>query len=403
VSASRSIQEVVEIVATAGDAPTVPVQVTATVDIVTAVSPVVPVDIVERRVDTTFPPTTSIELDERKRAVLCAIVTGFIATGQPVGSAHVVGAAGLDVSAATVRSDMGALEELGLVTQPHTSAGRVPTDRGYRWFVDDLRSAPRMDPRMREIVEELLGSARDVEDLLARTTTVLSQLTRLVSLVISPAIETARLRLVELVSLGSHSALLLLVSDTGRVEKHPVDLPADGDERDIDRVRTMLADRLVGRRVGEVGTTLRSLADEAPSDLRAIVRAVADASVDVREDRVHQVFVGGQASLAGDVSLHRDDLSRLLSLLEERDTLAKLLEEAATGPTEEGPTVRIGEEHPIADLRATSLVAQRYRLVSSGSLGVLGPTRMDYGTVLTTVHAVSEQLQRTLDDLAEHG
>jgi heat-inducible transcriptional repressor len=347
--------------------------------------------------------TAVVDLDERKRAVLRAVITEYVATGQPVGSAHVVAAAGLEVSAATVRSDMGALEELGLIAQPHTSAGRVPTDRGYRWLVDDLRNAPELDARQREVIEELLGSARDVEDLLARTTTVLSQLTRLVSLVISPAIETSRLRLVELVGLGPLSALLLLVSDTGRVEKHSVELPVGGDERDLDRVRTMLAERLVGRRFADVGPTLRMLADEVPSDLRPVVRAVADAAVDVREDRVHQVFVGGQASLAGDLSLQRDELSRLLQLLEERDTLARLLEEAAQGPEQGSPAVRIGEEHPIADLRATSLVAQRYRLVSSGSIGVLGPTRMDYASALSAVRAVSDQLQRTLDDLAEHG
>ena len=344
-----------------------------------------------------------LDLDDRKRAVLCAVVTEYVTTGQPVGSAHVVEAAGLDVSAATVRSDMGALEELGLVTQPHTSAGRVPTDRGYRWFVDDLRNAPALDVRQREAIEELLGSARDVEDLLARTTTVLSQLTRLVSLVISPAIATSRLRLVELVTLGPLSALLLLVADTGRVEKHTVDVPVGSVEGDLDRVRTMLAERLVGRRFSDVGSVLRTLADDVPSDLRAIVRAVADAAVDVREDRVHQVFVGGQSALVDDVSLQREELARLLQLLEERETLARLIEEAVEGPEVGSPTVRIGEENPLEDLRPTSLVAQRYRLVSSGSLGVLGPTRMDYGSALATVRAVSDQLQRTLDALAEHG
>lgn len=344
-----------------------------------------------------------LDLDERKRAVLRAVVTEYVTSGQPVGSAHVVASAGLDVSAATVRSDMGALEELGLITQPHTSAGRIPTDRGYRWFVDDLRNAPSLDPRQREAIEELLGSARDVEDLLARTTTVLSQLTRLVSLVISPAIATSRLRLVELVSLGPYSALLLLVADTGRVEKHTVELPAGGDDRDLDRARSMLAERLVGRRIGDVGAVLAVLAEEAPSDLRALVRAIGDAAVDVREDRVHQVFVGGQAALVDDVSLQRDELSRLLQLLEERETLARMLEEAVEGPEDSAPTVRIGEENAIEDLRTTSLIAQRYRLVSSGSLGVLGPTRMDYGSALATVRAVSDQLQRTLDALAEHG
>jgi heat-inducible transcriptional repressor len=350
-------------------------------------------------------PASPVELDERKRVVLRAVVTEFVATGQPVGSAHVVAVAGLDVSAATVRSDMGALEELGLIAQPHTSAGRVPTDRGYRWFVDDLSAAPRLGGPEREVIEELLGSARDVEDLLARTTAVLSQLTRLVSLVISPAIETSRLRLVELVGLNVHSALLLLVADTGRVEKHVVELPAGTDERDLDRVRTMLAERLVGRRFADVAPTLNVLAEDAPADLRAIVRAVGtDIAGDVREERVHQVLIGGQAALAGDVSLQRDELSRLLQLIEERDTLARLLEDAASGPIEDGgPMVRIGQENPIADLRATSLVAQRYRLVSAGSLGVLGPTRMDYGAVLAAVREVSTQLQRTLSELSEDG
>ena len=376
--------------------PPTPVQVRGTVVVD------VPIDVSDDNVARAAEASV-LDLDERKRIVLRAIVTEFITTGQPVGSAHVVEAAGLEVSAATVRSDMGALEELGLITQPHTSAGRVPTDRGYRWFVDDLRSAPVLDARQREVIEELLGSARDVEDLLARTTTVLSQLTRLVSLVISPAIATSRLRLVELVALGPLTALLLLVADTGRVEKHTVELPVGGDERDLDRARTMLADRLVGRRFGDVGAVLRLLSEEAPSDLRGIVRAVADAASDVREDRVHQVFVGGQATLADDVSLQRDELARLLQLLEERETLARMLEETVEGPEPGAPTVRIGGENAIEDLRATSLVAQRYRLVSAGSLGVLGPTRMDYGSALATVRAVSDELQRTLDTLAEHG
>ena len=115
---------------------------------------------------------------------------------------------------------------------------------------------------------------------------------------------------------------------------------------------------------------------------------------------MHEVYVGGQAALADDAALDRGDLSRLLQLLEERDTLARLLEDASEG---DGPSVRIGEEHAQEDLRATSLVAQRYRLVADGSLGVMGPTRMDYGGALATVRAVSDQLQRTLRDLTADG
>jgi heat-inducible transcriptional repressor len=341
---------------------------------------------------------TSDELDERKLTVLRAIVTEYVSHGEPVGSKRVVEVAGLDVSAATVRNEMAALEDLGYITQPHTSAGRVPTDRGYRRFVDDLANDPSVDGPRRELVQELLGSSRDVEDLLARTSTVLSQLTRLVSLVIAPAIDAATLKLVELVVLGPGSALLLLVFDTGRVDKRLVDLPVDISEADLDRVRTMLTEHVRGRRLAQVHPALRSLADDAPSDLRPALAALAEAtSTDLDAETVHRVFVGGQASLAGDEAFERTQLSRMFQLLEERATVARLLADATA---DDAPTVRIGEENQVEDLRAASLVAQRYQLVTAGSLGVLGPTRMDYAEALATVRAVADQLQATLLDLS---
>jgi heat-inducible transcriptional repressor len=296
-----------------------------------------------------------------------------------------------------VRHEMAALEELGYIMQPHTSAGRVPTDKGYRRFVDDIARQPRLDQPRRELVEELLGSSRDVEDLLARTSTVLSQLTRLVSLVIAPAVDASRLKLVELVGLSPGSALLLLVADTGRVEKRVVELPAGTTDAELDRARTVLAEQLRGRRIGQVHAVLRTIADEAPADLRELVAALVDATAaGLTEDTVHHVYVGGQASLAGDEAFERAQLSGVLQLLEERATLARLLSDATA---DDEPTVRIGEENEVEDLRAASLVAQRYRLVTAGSLGVLGPTRMDYASVLASVRAVADQLQRTLSDL----
>ncbi len=338
------------------------------------------------------------ELDERKRTILRAIVTEYVARGEPVGSKRVVEVAGLDVSAATVRNEMSALESLGYIAQPHTSAGRVPTDTGYRRFVDDLSADPALDGARRELVQELLGPASDVEDLLARTSSVLSQLTRLVSLVIAPAVDASRLKLCELVGLNPGSALLLLVADTGRVEKRSVELPAETTEGDLDRVRTVLAEHVRGRRLGEVHATLLHLVEDAPSDLRELLRSLADATArELADDTVHHVFVGGQASLAGDEAFEREHLSRVLQLIEERATLARLLAEATN---DDRPTVRIGGENQVEDLRAASLVAQRYQLVTAGSLGVLGPTRMDYATVLATVRAVADQLQVTLTDLS---
>jgi heat-inducible transcriptional repressor len=337
-------------------------------------------------------------LDDRKLRILRAVVAEYVSVGEPVGSKRVVEVAHLDVSAATVRHEMAALEELGYITQPHTSAGRVPTDKGYRRFVDDLAASGAVQSPRRELVGELLGPARDVEELLARTSTVLTQLTRLVSLVIAPAMDASRLKLVELVGLTPASALLLLVADTGRVEKRLVELPAGTTEHDLDRVRAVLGDHLRGQALRDVHARLSALADEAPADLRELLAELAGATAtDLTDETVHHVFVGGQASLAGEESFERDQLSRVLQLLEERVTLARLLSETTA---DDEPTVRIGGENEVEDLRSTSLVAQRYRLVTAGSLGVLGPTRMDYASVLATVRAVADQLQASLSDLS---
>ncbi len=339
-------------------------------------------------------------LDERKQRILRAIVTDYIAGGEPVGSARVVAVARLDCSAATVRNEMAVLDELGLIRAPHTSAGRVPTDAGYRAFVEMLRlsSPSAMESSQRELVGELLSSATDVDDLLARTTSVLSQLTRLVSLVIAPVFDDARLKLVELVSLGPHSALLLLVSDTGTVTKRVLELAdATGDD-DVARVRTALQERLVGRPMSALAESVSTLGDEAPTELRGVLSAIATvAAASAADEVVHRMLVSGRASLATE-GLERSDLSRVLALLDEQATLARVLDTSAG--EESTPVVRIGQEHDLADLESTSLVAQRYQLVSAGALGVLGPTRMDYVTVLATVGAVAEQLQEALADLS---
>lgn len=338
-------------------------------------------------------------LDARKLRVLRAIVSEYVSTAEPVGSKRVVDVAQLDVSAATVRNDMAVLEELGYIHQPHTSAGRVPTDKGYRVFVDELVEGVTLDERRGELVDGLLEGARDLEDLLARTSTVLSKLTHLVSLVIAPAVDESRLKLVELVGLTPQTVLLLLVSDTGHVEKRTIDLASPIQDRDLDRARVAINDNVVGHRLGHVHQRIVRMIDDAPAELRDLMRAVADATAnDLAREIVHQVFVGGQASLADEQSLERDQLSKVLELLEERATLARVLAESTV---KDEPFVRIGEEHDVEGLQTTSLVARRYQLVTAGSLGVLGPTRMDYASVLATVRAVADHLQSRLDDMQD--
>lgn len=342
-------------------------------------------------------------LDERKRRILRAIVAEFVTSGVPVGSSRVVDAAGLDCSAATVRNEMAVLDELGLIRAPHTSAGRVPTDAGYRAFVDMLREAAPdggLPGHQHELVGELLSGASDVDDLLARTTSVLSQLTRLVSLVIAPAIADARLKLLELVSLAPTSVLVLFVADTGGVTKRVVEVEVPVDDDQVERVRNVVREHLTGQRMVQLGPAAQAVASAAPADLRPLLAAVAEtAAATTSDDAIHKMYVSGRASLASG-EFARDDLSRVLDLLEERSTLARVVERSADGQGD-APVVRIGTEHDLDELSSTSLVTQRYQLVQSGALGVLGPTRMDYAAVLASVQAVADHLESTLDTLQD--
>lgn len=342
------------------------------------------------------------DLDTRKRAILRAIVRSYIADGEPIGSARVKVEANLDCSAATVRNDMAVLEQVGLIHQPHTSAGRIPTDLGYRVYVEEVRiqGGGGMGGRQREAVDELLSSARDVDDLLTRTTSVLAQLTRLVSLVIAPAIDDARCKLIELVGMSPTSALLLLVADSGRVEKRILDFSAPVSDGDLDRVRAVLSENVRGSRMAVVGERIAGLVADAPVELREILALVAEVTaVAMTTELIQRIYVSGRAALADAGTFEREELAGVLELLEEQATLANVLD--STTADRDDTMVRIGHENEHAGLKSTSLVAQRYQLVTAGSLGVLGPTRMDYPAVLTTVRAVAEQLEATLTDLAE--
>lgn len=344
------------------------------------------------------------ELDLRKRAILRAIVRSYIADGEPIGSARVKVEAALDCSAATVRNDMAVLEELGLIDQPHTSAGRIPTDLGYRAYVEEVQGADGalIGDREREAVDQLLSPARDVDDLLTRTTTVLAQLTRLVSLVIAPTIDEARLKLIELVGMTPTTALLLLVADTGRVEKRMLDFSSAVSESDLDRVRVVLSEQIPGTRMAVAGEKIAALVPDAPPELREILSLTAEVTaLAMTSDMIQRIYVSGSAALADAQSFEREQLAGVLDLLEEQATLARVLD--STTAQADDTMVLIGDENEHAGLKSTSLVAQRYQLVTSGSLGVLGPTRMDYPTVLSTVRAVAEQLETTLTDLAETG
>lgn len=341
-------------------------------------------------------------LDPRKEAILRAIVRDFILDGHPVGSKRVVDELDLQVSAATVRADMAFLEQAGLIRQPHTSAGRIPTDTGYRYYVDHLTSVEVANPAQPDTVDRVLLRATDVEDLLRRTSSVLSRLTHLTALVTAPRLDRSMLRHVELVSLGPHAILLVFIADTGRVEKRILDMEAPLADDDVQRARYVINDAASGLRLTDAHDAITGVSLAAPSNLQPLLDRVATtirAGATAAVPEVDRVFVGGAAQLAlraTDETIDR--LGDVYDMLEEQVVLLSMLRETLKQDT---LAVRIGSELSVDELSPFAMVASTYGATgeSLGSLGLLGPTRMDYGKAMASVRAVATSLERALTAL----
>lgn len=329
----------------------------------------------------------------------------YVEGGEPVGSKRLVEEGELGVSAATVRSDMVALEQDGYIAQPHPSAGRIPTDKGYRFFVDQLSERISLQPEQRDALEEVLRGAHDLEDLLRRTSLVLSQVTRFAALVVAPRLDRSRLRHVELVQLGPTSVLAILIADTGRVEKRRLVLDAPIAEHDVQRARHAVNGAAGGLRTDQAPELVAGIAAGAPPELRALLDAIAESLrrefTDVSSD---QVFVGGRSNIVGSGYFDRmEQVKQLYETFEEQVILLETMRGAlATGD----PAVRIGRELPLVELAACSVVAASYGISDEsegsvgGSVGVLGPRRMDYPRTLAAVQAVASSLEKALAELS---
>ncbi len=331
--------------------------------------------------------------DDRKLAVLRAIVEDYVSTQEPVGSKALVERHSLGVSPATVRNDMAALEEEGFITQPHTSAGRIPTDKGYRLFVDRLTTLKPMSTAEKRAIATFLDGAVDLDDVVHRSVRLLSQLTRQVAVVQYPTLSRSTVRHVELVALAPNRVLVVLILSTGRVEQRLVELDQPVTEDDLADVRTTVHRAVIGETIANALTALRALESTgvAPSSL---VAALVDAMSDHRSDE--RVVVGGTANLARYGDSFDVDVRPLLEALEEHVVLLKLLGEAHSG----GVLVRIGHEGPYEELSATSVVSTGYGPGDEAlaSLGIVGPTRMDYPGTMVAVRAVARYVSRILDE-----
>jgi heat-inducible transcriptional repressor len=341
------------------------------------------------------------ELGERKAAILDALIRHYIRTGEPVASDAIAAAAGLGVSSATIRHELASLEELGYLAQPHTSAGRVPTDLGYRYYVDMLPPHPRLrDAERRAIVHFFDEALADVDEILRGTTHLLSNLTRYASLAIAPSLRESTVVRSELIDLGA-TTLMLLVFDTGGVEKRIIDLPEGAREGNVlERVSRIMTEELEGKSVSTGRSAAQTRAATLQEPDRDVLLRVVDAMASLEEAaEAEHVFFGGAANIAIEGSFRRrETLRQILEALERESEILRLLREAALAPP---VTVTIGRENPVTGIWEASMVAAPYgaggRAV--GTIGVVGPTRMDYATAISAVRAVADRLSAAVEAL----
>jgi heat-inducible transcriptional repressor len=335
--------------------------------------------------------------DERRLAVLRAIVEDYVATQEPVGSKTLVERHQLGVSPATVRNDMAALEEEGLITQPHTSAGRIPTDKGYRLFVDRLTTIKPMSVAEKRAIASILDGAVDLDDVVQRSVRLLAQLTHQVALVQYPTMSRSTVRHVEIVALTPTRLLVVLILSSGRVEQRLVELTSPVDDDGVAALRGRVSAAVHGRVIAEASAELASL--PSPRGDGGIQDAVGEALVEAMSDHrsSERVAVGGAANLARFGDSFEVSVRPLLEALEEHVVLLKLLGEAQTGGL---VTVRIGHEGPYQEFASSSVVSTGYGPGEEavGNLGVVGPTRMDYPGTMAAVRAVARYVSRILDE-----
>ena len=303
----------------------------------------------------------------RRLEILRAIVDEYVATHEPVGSKVLAEKHNLGVSPATIRNEMAVLEEEGLITQPHTSAGRIPTDLGYRAFVDQLATVKPLSTPERRAIETFLEGALDLDDVVMRTVKLLADVTKQVAVVQYPSLIKSKVRHVELVLLNSLRVMLILITDTGRVEQRTIDVASDIDEDFLNNLRIKLNNSIAGQKLPDVADRLSTLMDSMSSLDRRNMAVIVSTLIEMALERP-----------------------------EEKVVLLRLLGGASNGVP--GLQVRIGSEQQETNLRETSVISASYGEV--GALGVIGPTRMDYASSMAAVSAVANYVSRYLQEQA---
>ncbi|MDA2985478.1 MAG: heat-inducible transcriptional repressor HrcA [Actinomycetota bacterium] len=337
-----------------------------------------------------------MKIENRQLEVLRAIIEEFVESNEPVGSKALAQKRSLGVSPATIRNDMALLEEAGLITHPHTSAGRIPTNQGYRLFVDKLAKVKPLSTGERRAIESFLEGANDLDEIVSRTVKLLSQVTRQVAVVQYPSLTRSKVRHIELIALSTQinsplRAMIVLITESGRVEQSVIELnQMISDELLID-FRNRLNNLLIGQSFSDISERLSQFTSAYRDDDALAAALISSSLIKMAIERAEErVLLAGRANLTRTPEDFNQDISSIMEALEEQVVLLRLVSDL--GINNEMVKVRIGEEQPEEKLRETSFIGAGY--ANGATLGILGPTRMDYANSMSSVGAVARYLSR---------
>lgn len=339
-------------------------------------------------------------VSERSLDVLRAIIGDYVETKEPVGSKRLVERHKFGVSAATIRNDMAQLEDAELIAAPHTSSGRIPTDKGYRVFVDRLSGIRPLSGIQRRAIEDFMEGSNDPEELVMQSVRTLAQLTNSVAIGQLPSLLTSAIHRLELVSLSDKRVLTVLITDSGRVEQRIIEVGYEIGEETLLKLRHHFNETLVGTTLQNAAAQLGTLTDPFSGEEEVLAGQLVKAFIDqVNSNREDRLIIAGAANLA---RTERDFSSILpvLEAMEEQVVLLRLVAELDLHDHE--VAVSIGHENEEASFEETSILASGY-IADRGEarLGILGPTRMDYRRNIAAVRAVARYLSRVFNDTSE--
>lgn len=343
------------------------------------------------------------ELDERKVKILNAIIKNYLETGEPVGSRTISKYTDLNLSSATIRNEMSDLEDLGYIVQPHTSAGRIPSDKGYRFYVNNLIA--EKDKEVADMQEWMIEKTEKMESLLKNVAKTLANNTQYATLVSAPSVVSNRLKFVQLSAVDEHQVLSVVVMDGNIVKNKIITVDKPLDNETMLKLNMLLNTNLNGLTVDQINLALITKLKEQAGIHDEIIAQVLDTVAEtITEGDDLQVYTSGATNIFKYPELaDSKKASELLDTFEEKQSLMELLSDSTSEGDNTGIQVYIGDESPISTMKDCSIVTATYELGDGvkGTIGIVGPKRMDYENVVDNIKSLKGQLDKLLKQEAD--